>query len=87
MTCEQNILVFNVKGQEPLNCRVLTKAGSRTGQRSPAQEADACTAESRAVWVLSLKLQLPESGECIISTRLGFCLVIVLLETQELCIV
>ena len=43
--------------------------------------------QSWAVWILSLKLQLPESGEHIISARLGFCLVIVLLETRELCIV
>lgn len=26
------------------------------------QEADACPAESLAVWILSLKLQLPEPG-------------------------
>lgn len=36
---------------------------------------------------LSLKLQLPEAGEPVISARLGFCLVIVLLETQEIGIV
>lgn len=87
MVHEQNILVFNMKGQEELKHRVLTKASSCAGQCSAVQEADACTTESWAVWILSLKLQLPESGEGIISARLGFCLVIVLLETGELCTV
>lgn len=71
-----------MEGLEQPKHRVLTNAGSCTGQ-----EADTCAAESWAVWVLSLKLQLPGSGEHIISTRLGFCLVIVLLKSQELCIV
>lgn len=87
MVCEKNILVFDVKGQEQLKHWGLTKASSHAGKCSAVQEADDCTVESRAVWILSLKLQLPESGEHIIRARLGFCLVIVLLETQELCIV
>lgn len=87
MVREQNILVFDGKGQEQLKHRGLTKAGCHAGQCSAVQEADDCTVESWVVWILSLKLQLPESGEHIIRARLGFCLVIVLLETQKLCIV
>jgi len=69
---KQKISAFSVKGQEQLKCRVLMKAGFPAGQCSRRQMA--CTAESRAVWVLSLELQLPESGERIISTWLGFVL-------------
>ena len=39
MVHEQNVSTFNVKGQEQLKHRVLTKAGS-----CAEQEADACAA-------------------------------------------
>lgn len=62
--------IFNVQGWERLKLSVLAKAWC-------------CCHWVTAVWVLSLRLPLPESGEHIISARLGFLSYIVLLGSQE----